>query len=124
MPVTLPPARGPRSGQPQQAQAVWYAAVDLADGAADDSVADMVTLLRTAGFHPSTLQHALALGRTQLRREPDDHRLRHGRHLLVRATEWLGSRRPAGEVGATRPRPVASEPPAQPTAPSPGEPGP
>jgi hypothetical protein len=87
---------------------VWRAAVDIADGATDDSPADMVALLRTAGFDPSTLQHALSLGRTRVQREPHDHRLRRGRQLLVRATEWLGSRRHAGEVGAARPRTAAT----------------
>jgi hypothetical protein len=118
MPLTLPPAPGSRAGQPHRAHAVWHAAVDLADGEADDSPADVVTLLRTAAFDPSTLQHALSLGRTRMRREPDDHRLLRGRQLLMRATEWLGSRRHAGEVGAMRARPATSQSPRSTTPPA------
>lgn len=124
MPVTLPPAPGPRAGQPSQAQAVWHAAVELAGGPTHDAPNDVLTLLRAAGFDPSTLGHALALGRTQMRREPDDRRLRHGRRLLVRATEWLGFRHPAGEVGTARLRQVASESAARPTSPPAGRQGP
>jgi hypothetical protein len=121
MPVTLPPAPGSRAGRPQRAHAVWNAAVDIADGAPDDSPADMVTLLRTAAFDPSTLQHALSLGRTRMHREPHDHRLRRGRQLLMRATEWLGSRRHAGEVGAAPPRMAATPHLPRSTAPPAGE---
>jgi hypothetical protein len=121
MPVALPPPPGTRVQRPQRAHAVWQAAVDIADGATEDSPADMVALLRTAAFDPSTLQHALTLGRTRVRREPHDQRLRRGRQLLVHATEWLGSRRHAGEVGAERPRTAATPhlPPS--TAPQAGE---
>jgi hypothetical protein len=101
---------------------VWHAAVEIADGATDDSPDDMVTLLRTAAFDPSTLQHALSLGRTRVHREPHDLRLRLGRQLLMSATEWLGSRRHAGEVGAARRRPTATPAPHRSTAPPAGEP--
>jgi hypothetical protein len=121
MPITLPPSPGSRARHPQRAHAVWHAAVDLADGATEDSPADVVTLLRTAGFDPSTLQHALSVGRTRVHREPHDHRLVRGRQLLVRATDWLGSRRHAGEVGAAGARPATPQPPRS-TAPPVGEP--
>jgi hypothetical protein len=108
MPVTVPRSPDSRAGRPHRAHAVARAAVDIADGATDGSPDDMVTLLRTAGFDPSTLQHALSLARTRVDREPHDLRLRRGRQLLARATDWLGSPRHAGEVGAARPHPPAT----------------
>jgi hypothetical protein len=122
MPVTVPRAPSSPAGRPQRAHAVWHAAVNIADGAPGDSPDDMVTLLRTAAFDPSTLQHALSLGHARVRREPRDRRLVGGWQLLRRASEWLGSRRDDGEVGAARARTGVTPAPRRSPAPPAGEP--
>jgi hypothetical protein len=96
-------AHGAGSGKPlERAQAVWQAAVRLAPGDPDDATVAVLALLRASDFDPSTLRHALTLGRTRLRLRPDDVRLCGGKHLLERATHWLGARGPDGEVGTAR----------------------
>ena len=110
MTTTVPQAAAPTGGavtgrRLEPAQAVWHAAVDLAAGRADGGAGEpgvVLALLRSADLDPSTLRHALALGRTLLRREPQDARLRGGVQLLGQAADWLGARGPDGEVGAAR----------------------
>lgn len=101
MPPTVPPAvtaadRAAAGRPPERAQVVWQAAVDLAG----DGPGVALALLRAADFDPSTLRHALTLGRTLRSRHPHDARLRNGQALLERATDWLGVRDSAGEVGS------------------------
>jgi hypothetical protein len=102
MAPTGPSARIAATGRPpERAQAVWQAAVRLA-GDGTDGEATVLALLRSADFDPSTLRHALTLGRTRLRLRPHDARLCGGRDLLEHATGWLGARGTDGEVGSAR----------------------
>ncbi|HKH04784.1 MAG TPA: hypothetical protein VKA65_06465 [Acidimicrobiales bacterium] len=102
MATTGPSHRPAAPGRPpERAQAVWQSAVRLA-GAGGDHQAAVLALLRDADFDPSTLRHALTLGRTRLRLRPHDARLCGGRDLLAHATDWLGARDADGEVGAAR----------------------
>jgi hypothetical protein len=105
MHTTIPPAVAPASGPAvrrhlERAQAVWQAAVALADEPARGGNRVALEVLRTAEFDPSTLRHALTLGHTLLRRRPQDARLRAGRQLLQAATDWLGVPAADGEVGS------------------------
>jgi hypothetical protein len=109
MTITGPPPRTAPSGKrPERAQAVWQAALRLtAEPAPEgeprpDDGAAVLAVLRAADFEPSTLRHALTLGRTRLRLRPHDPLLGGGRDLLVEAIAWLGARDTAGEVGPAR----------------------
>lgn len=102
MALTGSTARPAASGRPpERAQAVWQSAVRLAGDDAD-AEATVLAILRNADYDPSTLRHALTLGRTRLRLRPHDARLCGGRDLLERATGWLGARGAEGEVGEVR----------------------
>ena len=110
MAPTGPSARIAATGRPpERAQAVWQAAVRLA-GDGTDGEATVLALLRSADFDPSTLRHALTLGRTRLRLRPHDARLCGGRDLLEHATDWLGARGTDGEVGAVQSATPAAAP--------------
>jgi hypothetical protein len=106
-----PSARIAATGRPpERAQAVWQAAVRLA-GDGGDGEATVLALLRSADHDPSTLRHALTLGRTRLRLRPHDARLCGGRDLLEHATGWLGARGTEGEVGSARAATATAAPP-------------
>jgi hypothetical protein len=84
----------------ERAQLVWQRAVHLADSAGGgDGFLVALDLLRTAHHGPSTMLHALKLGRARRRDRPEDPILRDAVRLLTRATTWLGSRPTAGEIG-------------------------
>jgi hypothetical protein len=84
----------------ERAQLVWRRAVTLSTTAHDgERFGPVLDLLRTAHHGPSTMLHALALGREQQRIAPDDLRIRDAVRLLARTTEWLGSRAEDNEVG-------------------------
>jgi hypothetical protein len=83
----------------ERAQVVWLRAVELADSAGDDDFLDALDLLRTALHGPSTLLHALMIGRARHRDRPADPIVRDAVRLLSRATAWLGSQPTVGEVG-------------------------
>jgi hypothetical protein len=85
----------------ERAQLVWRRAVKLADPTKDrDRFVVMLDLLRTAHHGPSTMLHALALGRALQRATPEDPVIRSAVHLLARTVAWLGTRIDEGEVGA------------------------
>jgi hypothetical protein len=97
----------------ERAQLVWRRAVALSTSERDDERFGMVLdLLRAAHYGPSTMLHALALGREQQRISPGDVHTRDAMRLLARTTEWLGKPTDQGEVGTadavserrTRPR--------------------
>ncbi|HEY8525879.1 MAG TPA: hypothetical protein VIL48_12985 [Acidimicrobiales bacterium] len=98
-PTPTPPSGAGAPPPIERAQAVWQAAVELADAPAPAGSGGALELLRTAGFDPSTLRHALTLGHTRLRVRPDDARLWDGWRLLQAATAWLGAPTDDGEVG-------------------------
>ncbi|MGH9213754.1 MAG: hypothetical protein ACRD2C_24230 [Acidimicrobiales bacterium] len=83
------------------AQSVWRRAVMLArsDQGSDGFVASL-DLLRTAHHGPSTLLHALGLGRAQERAAPGDIPIRDAVRLLTRTINWLGRPIEPDEVGA------------------------
>jgi hypothetical protein len=84
----------------ERAQLVWQRAVHLADSAGEgDDFLVALDLLRTAHHDPSTMLHALMLGRAGHRDQPEDPALRDAVRLLARAATWLGSRPTAGEIG-------------------------
>jgi hypothetical protein len=98
----------------ERAQVVWRRAVRLSSASAaatatlgpgthgevDGETFGLVLDLLRIGHHgPSTMLHALALGREQQRVAPGDARIRDAVRLLARTTEWLGSRTEDGEVG-------------------------
>ena len=77
----------------ERAQLVWRRAVTLsASGRDGERFGLVLDLLRTAHHGPSTVLHALALGREQQRVAPGDLRIREAVRLLARTTEWLGTR--------------------------------
>lgn len=87
----------------EPAQLVWRRAVTLSTAEPDGERFGLVLdLLRTAQHGPSTMLHALALGREQQRIAPGDLRIRDAIRLLTRTTEWLGTRAEDNEVGAAR----------------------
>jgi hypothetical protein len=92
----------PATVQPlERAQVVWQRAVTLsAPGRDNEPFGPVLELLRTAHHGPSTMLHALALGREQQRITPGDPRVRDAMRLLSRTIEWLGKRTDDGEVGA------------------------
>jgi hypothetical protein len=86
----------------ERAQLVWRRAIALSatDRAWDgERFGPVLDLLRTAHHGPSTMLHALALGREQQRLAPGDPRIRDAIRLLTRTTEWLGTRPEDDEVG-------------------------
>jgi hypothetical protein len=105
-PTTPPPSR-PLGRRPraatvrplEPAQVVWRRAVELAGSGDRDHFVVELDLLRTAHHGPSTLRHALMLGRARRRDHPADPVLRDAVRLLERATSWLGTRPTDGEVG-------------------------
>lgn len=123
----------------QRAQLVWWRAVTLAGPAGEnDRFLVVLDLLRTARHSSSTMLHALALGRTQLRATPADldakdavrllaphdrlagqaHRRRRSRHRRLdpnspRPTDASDIRRPAcGQAVPERTRTAATRSPA------------
>jgi hypothetical protein len=85
----------------ERAQLVWRRAVTLSTpGQEGERFGPVLDLLRTAHHGPSTMLHALALGREQQRIAPHDRRIGDAVRLLARTTEWLGSRAEDNEVGA------------------------
>jgi hypothetical protein len=98
--ATLRSAGPPAVAQPlERAQLVWRRAVTLGGRGQDDRFKVVLDLLRTARHGPSTMLHALTLGRAQLRATPDDVATQDAVHLLTRSIAWLGKRTDAGEVG-------------------------
>ena len=128
MAPTGPSARIAATGRPpERAQAVWQAAVRLA-GDGTDGEATVLALLRSADYDPSTLRHALTLGRTRLRLRPHDARAvrwarpARARHRLARRPRHRrrGRLRPGGHrhrSGAAGHRPRPQGPPRPPGAP-------
>jgi hypothetical protein len=96
----------------ERAQVVWRRAVTLSRSERDDDRFGIVLdLLRTAHHGPSTMLHALALGREQQRATPGDVPTRDAIRLLTRTIDWLGKRTDEHEVGAVR----SARPPTVPT---------
>jgi hypothetical protein len=84
----------------ERAQLVWRRAVTLSDAAEDrDPFEVTLDLLRTAHHGPSTMLHALAYGRAQLIKRPDDKVVREAVHLLEGTIAWLGREVDESEVG-------------------------
>jgi hypothetical protein len=86
----------------ERAQVVWRRAVTLSNADRDrdgEPFGIVLDLLRTAHHGPSTMLHALALGREQQRVAPGDTRVQDAVHLLSRTIEWLGKRTEDDEVG-------------------------
>jgi hypothetical protein len=84
----------------ERAQVVWRRAVTLSAAGRDgERFGPVLDLLRTAHHGPSTMLHALALGREQQRVAPGDLRVREAVRLLTRTAEWLGTRSEDNEVG-------------------------
>jgi hypothetical protein len=82
---------------------VWRRALRLSGpGHGEDRFGVVLDLLRTAHHGPSTMLHALTLGRAALRADPDDVTTQDAVRLLVRAVAWLGNRTEEGEVGMAR----------------------
>jgi hypothetical protein len=92
----------PATVQPlERAQVVWQRALSLsASGCDKEPFGTVLELLRTAHHGPSTMLHALALGREQQRIAPGDPRVDDAMRLLSRTIEWLGKRTDDDEVGA------------------------
>lgn len=87
----------------ERAQLVWRRAIVLArsEQPSHRFVASL-DLLRTAQHGPSTMLHALGLGRTQQQAAPDDIPTRDAVRLLTHTISWLGRPTDADEVGAAR----------------------
>ena len=86
----------------ERAQLVWLRAVSLSrQGEEADRFVVVLDLLRTAHHGPSTMLHALALGRTQQRATPGDVPTRDAIRLLTRTIGWLGRDVDAAEVTHT-----------------------
>lgn len=86
----------------ERAQLVWRQARRLAGRGDDPAPFEVVReLLRTAQHGPSTMLHALNLGRAELLAAPDDATARDAVHLLSRTITWLGRRPDDTEVGAS-----------------------
>jgi hypothetical protein len=85
----------------ERAQLVWQKAITLsATDRGKEPFGTILILLRAAHHGPSTMLHALALGREQQRIAPGDPKVRDAVRLLSRTVEWLGKRTDEGEVGA------------------------
>lgn len=122
--MTRPPSDvdvGPRSTEAlavrplELAQRVWQRAVTLARSDLDaDRVTAPLDLIRTAHLGPSTLLHALRLGREQQRATPADVPTRRGVQLLARTIGWLGRPTENDEVGLAGSPPATNRPPVPP----------
>ena len=97
------PRRAEAAVQPlERAQLVWRRAVALSSSEREDERFGIVLdLLRTAHHGPSTMLHALALGREQQRLSPGDPHIQGAVRLLARTIEWLGKRTEEHEVGTS-----------------------
>jgi hypothetical protein len=84
----------------ERAQLVWRRALVLArSNQSPDSIVASLDLLRTAHHRPSTMLHALGLGRAQQLVTPDDIPTRDAVHLLTHTISWLGRSNEPNEVG-------------------------
>jgi hypothetical protein len=84
---------------------VWRRAITLSGrGHDDDRFKVVLDLLRTARHGPSTMLHALSLGRAQLRATPEDVATQDAVNLLTKSIAWLGKRTDAGEIGTVSAR--------------------
>ena len=76
-----------------RAPLVWRRAVALVEpGQQHDELAVALELLRTARHHPGTVTQALAVGRLEVRRHPDEDAPRRAVQLLEQAVSVLGMR--------------------------------
>lgn len=86
-------AVGTRDRHPEEAQTVWQRALDLTDPIARSApFAGVIEMLAAARHDSTTLAHALALGRTQLRASADAIGLAQAVELLAQAVDFLGVR--------------------------------
>ena len=93
----------PGSRPPERAQLVWRRALQLADPPArHDRFALALHLLRAAHHDPTTMAHALTLGRTHLRAHADAAAARKGATILEAAIAFLGVKRSTGDIGRHR----------------------
>ena len=99
--VGRPPSDGTTVRPLERAQLVWQRALALSTSERDtERFGTVLDLLRAAHHGPSTMLHALALGREQQRVTPGDVHTRDAIRVLARTTEWLGKRTDEHEVGA------------------------
>jgi hypothetical protein len=92
----------------ERAQVVWQRAFALSTAPWDDEgFGTVLDLLRAAHHGPSTMLHALALGREQQRAAPRDLHIQRAVRLLARTVEWLGKRTEENEVGLARSAPAS-----------------
>jgi hypothetical protein len=90
----------------ERAQVVWRRALALArSNRSRDRVLPSLDLLRAARHGPSTMIHALTLGRAQLAAAPRDVPTREAVRLLTCTIAWLGKPVEQDEIGS-----VAHEP--------------
>ena len=83
----------------ERAQLVWRRALAMGRGwARPDPFTDALDLLRTANHDPATLSHALAIGHTHLRLQPDDADAQAGAAILAAAIGFLGVKPRADEI--------------------------
>jgi hypothetical protein len=84
----------------ERSQLVWRRALALArKDPSHDHFVESLGLLRAARHGPSTLRHALTLGRAEQQAAPDDIPTRDAVQLLERTVAWLGAPVDRGEVG-------------------------
>ena len=77
----------------ERAQAILVRSTDLAAGPGPHDVSAVALhLLRAADHDHTTLDHALHIGRTRLRRDPGSHGARRAVHLLESVIGFLGHR--------------------------------
>ena len=77
----------------ERAQVVLDRSSALAATAEPQDIADVaVHLLRAAGHDDTTLNHAVRIGRTRLRREPADHAAGRAVQLLESVIAFLGQK--------------------------------
>jgi hypothetical protein len=81
-------------GRPlEQAQVLWQHALKRAGADEDrEPLAEVIDVLAAADHDSTTLAHALALGRTQLRGEADIRGAHQAVRTLTRAVEFLGAK--------------------------------
>jgi hypothetical protein len=85
------PGPTPTERPPEWAQLVWRHALELANSLEQhDQFALTLDLLRAAHYDPTTMAHALTLGRTHLRADADDAIARAGERILEAAIAFLG----------------------------------
>jgi hypothetical protein len=96
----MSPAPAPAVQPLERAQVVWLRALAIAqDRSSSDSDLPSLELLRAARHGPSTLLHALTLGRAQLAGAPDDAPARDAVRFLTRTIAWLGRPVEDDEIG-------------------------